>query len=95
MATMATDYLPSLALVRWKVGEHFCTLPETKIKQARMEILLCKPGIVEIAEFLTWLPNAGESPLLGDAACQFLGLLEPFGVLFAKAAFEFGTYMSP
>ena len=27
---------------------------------------------------------------LRDLACQIVGLLEPFAVLFAKAAFEFG-----
>ena len=43
-------------------------------------------------EFLAWLPNAGESPLLRDVAYQFVGLLEPFAVVFVKAAFEFGEH---
>ena len=59
-----------------------------------MELLLCTSGMAETAEFLAWLPNAGESPLLRDAACEFVGLLEPFAVLFAKAAFEFGEHRS-
>ena len=91
MEAMATDVLP---MVRWSStdGEQFSFLPETVITHARMELLLCTPGIVETTEFLAWLPNAGESPLLRDVACQIIGLLEPFAVLFAKAAFEFGEY---
>ena len=73
-------------------GEKFCAIHETVITQARMELLLCTPGMVETAEFLAWLPNAGESPLLRDIACKLAGLLEPFAVLFAKAAFEFGEH---
>ena len=92
MDTMATDI--SLTFARWTSadGGHFSHLPETIITHARMELLLCTPGMVETAEFLAWLPNAGESPLLRDVACQVAGLLESFAVLFAKAAFEFGEH---
>jgi len=88
---MATDI--SFPFARWtsEDGEHFFHLPETMITHARMELLLCTPGMVETAEFLAWLPNAGESLLLIDFACQ-TGVLEPFAVLFAKAAFEFGEH---
>ena len=92
MDTMATDI--SVATARWTSadGEHFSHLPETMITHARMELLLCTPGMVETAEFLAWLPNAGENPLLRDLACRLIGLPESFSVLFAKAAFEFGEH---
>ena len=92
MDTMATDI--SFTSARWTSadGDHFSHLPETMITHARMELLLCTPGMVETAEFLAWLPNAGESPLLTDSACQMYSVLEPFAVLFAKAAFEFGEH---
>ena len=91
MDTMATDIC--FTILRWTSadGDHFSFLPETMITHARMELLLCTPGMVETAEFLAWLPNAGESPLLIDSACQ-MAVLEPFAVLFAKAAFEFGEH---
>ena len=92
MDSMATDY--GFPYLGWTSadGDNFCIVHETVVIQARMELLLCRPGIVETAEFLAWLPNAGESPLLRDAACQITGLLESFAVLFAKAAFEFGEH---
>ena len=92
MDTMATDI--AFTSARWTSanGEHFGLLPKTMITHARMELLLCTPGMVETAEFLAWLPNAGESPLLIDSACQIVGVLEPFAVLFAKAVFEFGEH---
>lgn len=90
MDTIAT-YGGSFALIGWTSADgQFCLSHDTVTIQARMELLQCTPGMVEAAEFLAWLPNAGESPLLRDAACQFIGLLEPFAVLFAKAASEFG-----
>ena len=92
MDTMATDIC--FTILRWTSadGVHFSFLPETMITHARMELLLCRPGIVETAEFLAWLPNACESPWLRYSACQIEGLLEPFAVLFARAAFEFGKH---
>ena len=94
MDTMSTHMNWNWASARWTSadGVHFSFLPETMITHARMELLLCTPGMVETAEFLAWLPNAGESPLLTDSACQMYGVLEPFAVLFAKAAFEFGEH---
>ena len=64
----------------WKSedGLHSCWCPETVIAQAKIELLLSVPGIVEAAELLSWLPMAGESCILRDAS-QLGGLPESLG----------------